>query len=157
MVESFGKSSNRKSPEIDQSVIEAVTEFIRTLPVRHAQTVDTTRVGFIHFKSLLCDQCHIPSFNINGKVYMLFTDLLLHDLGPSLNDRFVQGLASGAEWRTTPLHGLHTRKLLLHDGRAKTIHEAILAHQGEAIEARTRYLQLSELQREDLILFLRQL
>src|SRR6476646_12080559 len=57
---------------------------------------------------------------------------MLHDLGSALDVRVVQGEASGKEWRTSPLWALSSRDRLLHDGRATTIEEAILAHDGEA-------------------------
>ncbi len=84
----------------------------------------------------------------------LYSDLLLHDLGPDLDDKVVQGHAGGRDWRTTPLWGLGLRPRLLHDGRAHTIAEAIAAHGGEAAAARTRFAAISADDREALLAFL---
>jgi CxxC motif-containing protein (DUF1111 family) len=79
-----------------------------------------------------CAKCHVPALaGVNGDV-LLYSDLLLHDMGPALDDKIVQGNATGADWRTTPLVGLAARRRYLHDGRAATLRDAILAHGGEA-------------------------
>jgi CxxC motif-containing protein (DUF1111 family) len=67
---------------------------------------------------------------------------MLHDLGPALDDRVVQGEATGKEWRTSPLWALSARKRLLHDGRATTVQEVILAHDGEAAPSTKAFRQL---------------
>ena len=87
----------------------------------------------------------------------LFSDLLLHDLGPNLDDKFVQGGARGQDWRTTPLWGLGRRLRLLHDGRARTIEGAIVAPRGEAAAAAQRFRQLAGEDRGALLTFLRSL
>ena len=83
--------------------------------------------------------------------------LLLHDLGPDLDDKIVHGQASGREWRTTPLWGLGARVRLLHDGRARTLSEAVLTHGGEAGPARERFRQAAPGDREALLAFLSRL
>jgi CxxC motif-containing protein (DUF1111 family) len=60
-----------------------------------------------------------------------------------LTDNVVQGSADGTDWRTTPLWGIGSRRRFLHDGRAKTVRDAILAHGGEAAVAADRFRQLS--------------
>jgi CxxC motif-containing protein (DUF1111 family) len=87
----------------------------------------------------------------------LYSDLLLHNLGPDLDDKVVQGQATGADWRTTPLWGLGTRPRLLHDRRAHTLTAAILAHGGEAASAVRRFRTLSNSERDTLLAFLRSL
>jgi CxxC motif-containing protein (DUF1111 family) len=92
-----------------------------------------------------------------------YTDLLLHDMGAGLADNRPDGQASGTEWRTAPLWGIglvetvngHT--MFLHDGRARSIEEAILWHGGEAEEARQCFLGLTMEEREALIRFLESL
>jgi CxxC motif-containing protein (DUF1111 family) len=86
--------------------------------------------------------------------------LLLHDMGDELADNRPDGQASGREWRTTPLWGLRLMRrflngqaLLLHDGRAKTIEEAILLHGGEALASRNAFAQLTAAQRAALLDF----
>jgi CxxC motif-containing protein (DUF1111 family) len=88
----------------------------------------------------------------------LYSDPLLHDVGPDLDDKVVQGQASGRDWRTTPLRGLRTRTRLLHDGRARSILEAVLSHGGEAETVMRRFRQLPpDDDRQTLLLFLSQL
>ena len=92
-----------------------------------------------------------------------YTDLLLHDMGAGLADNRPDGEASGTEWRTPPLWGIglvetvngHT--MFLHDGRARTIEEAILWHGGEAEESRHLFMGLTVEEREALIRFLESL
>ena len=100
----------------------------------------------------------IPS--LDHQVIRPYTDLLLHDMGPGLADERPDFEASGSEWRTPPLWGIgltetvnrHTR--FLHDGRARTLEEAILWHGGEAEEAQSRYRALSARERAEVLAFL---
>ena len=91
-----------------------------------------------------------------------YSDLLLHDLGPDLADNRPDFEASGSEWRTAPLWGIGLTETVLagsagylHDGRARTLDEAILWHGGEADSAREWFLNASAEQRASLIAFLR--
>jgi CxxC motif-containing protein (DUF1111 family) len=92
-----------------------------------------------------------------------FTDLLLHDMGPGLADGRPDFLASGSEWRTAPLWGIgHTREvsgfeLYLHDGRARSLEEAVLWHGGEAERARESFRNMPSGERAALLAFLRSL
>ena len=119
-----------------------------------------------------CSMCHTPRHEtgdthplapLRNQVIFPYTDLLLHDMGAGLADNRPDGQASGTEWRTAPLWGIglvetvngHT--MLLHDGRAHSIEEAILWHGGEAEEARQGFLGLTMEEREALIRFLESL
>jgi len=75
-------------------------------------------------------------------------------MGPALDDGVTQGWARGKDWRTTPLWGLGARPRLLHDGRATTIKDAILAHDGEAGDAARRFRNLSASEQAALLSFL---
>ena len=88
--------------------------------------------------------------------FPLYSDLLLHDMG-ELGDGIEQGAASGREFKTAPLWGLSARPRFLHDGRALTIADAILAHAGEASHARNRFGRLDDESRQQLIDFLKTL
>ncbi|MCA9527693.1 MAG: hypothetical protein KC549_15500, partial [Myxococcales bacterium] len=66
-----------------------------------------------------------------------YTDLLLHDLGDALADSVQEGQATGREWRTAPLIGLRHLRAYLHDGRARTLEDAVLAHDSPGSEAAT--------------------
>jgi CxxC motif-containing protein (DUF1111 family) len=133
-------------------LVNAVTAFVAALPPPAARA--SSKPGAPLFGALGCDLCHTPSLALGKRRIWLYSDLLLHDLGPDLDDKVVQGQAGGRDWRTTPLWGVATRLRLLHDGRARTISDAILAHGGEAAPAMQRFRQLSPRQREDLLAFL---
>jgi len=89
-----------------------------------------------------------------------YTDLLLHDMGDALADNRPDYLATGKEWRTSPLWeiGLFQKTNVvpyyLHDGRARTLEEAILWHGGEAEKSKQLFMQLSKTDRDKLIKFL---
>jgi CxxC motif-containing protein (DUF1111 family) len=92
-----------------------------------------------------------------------YSDLLLHDMGTGLADDFVEGMAAGTMWRTSPLWGIGYTELVLdgegavgylHDGRARTLTEAILWHGGEAERSRERFAALSAAERKALLAFL---
>ena len=92
-----------------------------------------------------------------------YSDLLLHEMGQGLSDERPTYTATGSEWRTPPLWGIglvekvngHTR--FLHDGRARSLQEAILWHGGEATAARGRFERLPSRERASLMAFLRSL
>lgn len=114
---------------------------------------DPAAHGAALFAAAGCAACHRPALaDREGRPQTLYSDLLLHDLGPGLAE------ADGAEWRTAPLVGLSrarpdTRRFL-HDGRAETPDAAIRWHDGEAKAARMRYQDLAAQDRADLIAFL---
>jgi CxxC motif-containing protein (DUF1111 family) len=125
------------------------------------------------FRMLGCEGCHVPTLHtgndispphLRGQTIHPFTDLLLHDMGPGLADELSEFQASGREWRTAPLWGLGMYEDIsppnvgfLHDGRARSIEEAILWHGGEAQDSRRSYTDLPAYQRAQLITFLRSL
>jgi CxxC motif-containing protein (DUF1111 family) len=109
------------------------------------------------FAAIGCVACHTPSLLLGDRQVSLYSDLLLHNLGPDLDDKVSQGQAAGSDWRTTPLWGLGTRPRLLHDGRARTLVAAIMAHGGEAASAVRHFRELSSSERDILLAFLRSL
>ena len=120
----------------------------------HATVQASLRAGAKLFAATGCAACHTPMLaGAQGSV-PLYSDLLIHDMGGSLADGVVEGQASGVDWRTTPLWGLGLRQRFLHDGRATTIREAILAHGGDAAGARARFRELPENDQAELIAFL---
>ncbi|MCX2865761.1 discoidin domain-containing protein [Paucibacter sp. PLA-PC-4] len=127
------------------------------------------------FEAMRCAACHTPTHK-TGKTHPFaelreqtirpYTDLLLHDMGPELADKLAEGTAGGALWRTPALWGIgYTAKVqggeskvgYLHDGRARTLTEAILWHGGEGDRARQRFEKLSAADREAVLAFLRSL
>jgi CxxC motif-containing protein (DUF1111 family) len=103
----------------------------------------------IAFLGIGCADCHLPAMRtgpnevaaLDGVEFFPFSDFLLHDMG-SLNDGISQSGATGHEMRTAPLWGARIRTSFLHDGRAKTLREAILAHDGQGRAARNRFASL---------------
>lgn len=157
--------------EINDKLLGAVSDYIANLaiptPGDH-QGDPALAAGRAQFDDLGCGQCHRPYLSADlpgrGSVeFQAFTDLLLHDMGPGLADTIAAFAAEGAEWRTAPLWGLglRTREAdntrLLHDGRAGSIHEAILWHDGEAQRSRQRYQALTDTQQHILQQFLQAL
>ena len=116
------------------------------------------------FVGIGCASCHVPALvtgpspvrALSLKIFLPYTDLLLHDMGPALAD-ICLGDALPSEFRTEPLMGLRFATTLLHDGRAATIAEAIRLHGGEASRTRDRFLRLSTGERFALLKFLRSL
>ena len=166
-----GRAPNGGAPEIPTDRLQKVTIYVQTLAVPAMRNVDdkTVQQGARHFVESQCSLCHTPRHEtgethplqpLRGQVIFPYTDLLLHDMGEGLADHRPDGEASGTEWRTAPLWGIglvetvsgHT--MFLHDGRARSIEEAILWHGGETAEARDRFMLLSAEEREALLRFL---
>ncbi len=85
-----------------------------------------------------------------------YSDFLVHDMG-SLGDGIEQGQAKGREMRTAPLWGLRVRKTFLHDGRARSIPDAIHAHDGQGKAAQAFFAKLTSAQQANLVAFLKSL
>jgi CxxC motif-containing protein (DUF1111 family) len=138
-------------PEDDGTMVDAVTAYITDLqPVYGSQSGMQTE-GERLFRSTGCAACHTPSLHADERAIPLYSDLLLHEMGPALDDGVVQGQARGNQWRTTPLWGLGVRSRFLHDGRARSVQEAILAHGGEADAAVRHYRGLRPDEQEALL------
>jgi CxxC motif-containing protein (DUF1111 family) len=141
--------------EVDREDLAAVVAFLASLPAPEPQR--SASAGAMVFRQTGCAACHVPTLRARTREVPLYSDLLLHDMGRTLDDGVVQGSAAGPEWRTTPLWGLSDRTRFLHDGRARTLEAAILDHGGEAQRARQRFRSLSGEQRRSLLAFLRTL
>ena len=165
---------NGGEPELEDHILERVVLYSRAVavPVRREWEGDEVLRGKWLFTDLGCASCHVPQHTtgafpalpeFEGQHIWPYTDLLLHDMGPDLADDRPLGEASGSEWRTPPLWSLglipevngHSR--YLHDGRARSLEEAILWHGGEAELAQHDYLGLDALDRSDLLRFLESL
>lgn len=161
-------------PEIADSMLDATTFYVRTLavPARRNVTDETALRGEKIFNQLNCSGCHIPTVYTGVDVRLPalsnqrihpYTDLLLHDLGNDLGDGRPDYLATGNEWRTPPLWGIglfaktNGTPFYLHDGRARTLTEAILWHGGEAKKSKDAFVQLSKSDRDALLKFLQSL
>jgi CxxC motif-containing protein (DUF1111 family) len=160
--------------ELPDSLLHAVAFYIKTLavPARRDVANESVKRGEQLFTSLQCASCHRPTLQTevdvrypqlsNQRIHP-FTDLLLHDMGEGLADNRPDFSADGREWRTAPLWGIglfektNGTPYYLHDGRARTMEEAIVWHDGEAAAAKKKFLQLSKSDRDDLIRFLKSL
>jgi CxxC motif-containing protein (DUF1111 family) len=157
-------------PEIPTDRLEKVVFYSRTLAVPARRDLDSPDVaaGADLFVELGCASCHQPRQETgdsdiaalaNQEIFP-FTDLLIHDMGPDLADGRPDGEASGSEWRTPPLWGLGLTETVsgstffLHDGRARSVEEAILWHGGEAEQSANDFRSLSAVQRSQLLAFL---
>lgn len=143
----------KASPRDDGTILAAMTAFIEALPAPSVGAAIEGK-GADLFASIGCAQCHTPVFKTGTADIPLYSDLLLHDLGPALNDGMVQGAAAGHDWRTTPLWDLGSRVRFLHDGRATSTRAAIGAHDGEAAPAARAFRGLPVEQQASLLLFL---
>jgi len=141
--------------EVGRDDVTAVAAFLAALPEPRPKRAAAD--GAAVFEQTGCAACHVPTLTARTRDVPLYSDLLLHDMGRALDDRVVQGSAAGPEWRTTPLWGLGDRIRFLHDGRARSIEAAILAHGGEAQRATRRFRALSDEARRRLLAFLRSL
>jgi CxxC motif-containing protein (DUF1111 family) len=143
----------------DGSIVRAVTAYLAALPAPTPESsvlksAKSYREGQQLFLSTGCVSCHTPTLSSKRGDVALYSDLLLHNMGSALNDSIVQGNATGAEWRTTPLWGLRTRARFLHDGRAATPAEAILSHDGDAAAAAQAFRKLPHDDRNALLAFM---
>lgn len=113
--------------------------------------------GAQRFEELGCVACHLPRVESTLGPLPAYTDLLLHDLGPELDDGVTQGVASGAEWRTAPLWGVALTGPWLHDGRAESLETAVLLHGGEASACAEAFAALGAGARGEVVAFLESL
>jgi CxxC motif-containing protein (DUF1111 family) len=164
----------RHAPEVsDQTVLE-VARYMQTLGVPARRDVDLaqTTQGEAIFYQVGCATCHTPTVttgtlagvpSVSNQVIHPYTDLLLHDMGPDLADDRPDFQASGREWRTPPLWGIglvqtvNGHSNFLHDGRARSLMEAVLWHGGEAKKSRDATIALKSDARAALIKFLESL
>ena len=165
---------NSSGIELPDSIVDALTFYIRTLSVPARRDVKNEQIiqGKKLFSIAGCASCHTPNHQteinpafkpLSGLNIFPYTDLLLHDMGLDLADGFSEFEAKGNEWRTPPLWGIGlTQKVnghtnFLHDGRARNFTEAILWHGGEAIKAKTKFVNYTKNERLALIKFLESL
>jgi CxxC motif-containing protein (DUF1111 family) len=152
-------------------LVEFYQQAAGVIPARDQANPDVI-AGKQLFQQLNCSGCHKmtlqsgdgPVQETAHQTFHPFTDLLLHDMGPELADTRPEFSASNREWRTTPLWGLGLAGIVstnkpgfLHDGRGRTVEEAILWHGGEAATSRDQFKALSATERQQVIRFLQSL
>lgn len=161
-------------PEVSTETINNVVFYLQTLKAPIQRNADQHEIaqGKTLFIQAGCEKCHkqtlttasSPVAGLSNKTFSPYTDLLLHDMGPGLDDGYTEGTARTYEWRTAPLWGLGLSPnsqggdyYLLHDGRARSIEEAIELHGGEASSSRDAYRSYSDEQKNLIIRFLKSL
>lgn len=160
-------------PEVSDEILRQVTFYSRNLavPARRNTNDERVRRGMQHFASLGCAGCHRPTLEtgeavdpwLANQVIAPYTDLLLHDMGEGLADHRREFDADGREWRTPPLWGIGLTEAVggkawyLHDGRARSLVEAILWHGGEGEASRNAFAGLDPDERDALVAFLESL
>lgn len=161
-------------PEVTNETVQNVVFYLQTLkaPIQRNQDNPQVQAGKQVFINIGCGKCHTPQLQtgnfhiaaLANKSFYPYSDFLLHDMGQGLNDGYTEGTALPAEWRTPPLWGLGLSKnsqggqyFLLHDGRAKSIEEAIILHGGEGQQSKTLFQQLSPTDKANILKFLESL
>lgn len=161
-------------PEIPAGVAASVVFYMHTLapPPRRGADQPEVQGGERVFRAIGCAACHVPELRtgespiapLRDRPAAIYSDLLLHDMGDALADGYPEQQATGREWRTTPLWGLGLvprllggQEFYLHDGRARTLEEAIRLHGGESQPSATRFTELSTADQRALLAFLRSL
>lgn len=161
-------------PEVSDKTVHDVVFYLQTLkaPQQRNQGDVQVMAGKSLFSEIGCEKCHKETLKtgfssiqaLSNQTFHPYTDLLLHDMGNGLDDGYTEGSAATSEWRTPALWGLGLSKqsqggryFLMHDGRAKSIEEAILMHSGEATNSKTGYQNLTQQEKKALIKFLESL
>jgi CxxC motif-containing protein (DUF1111 family) len=161
-------------PEIQSNTVLNVVFYLRTLkaPVQRTPNDADVVAGKQIFLNIGCGNCHTPQWTtgqndvdaLSNKTFYPYTDLLLHDMGGALDDGYTEGTAKTYEWKTPPLWGLGLSKYsqggsyyLMHDGRARSIEEAVVLHGGEAANSSAQFVLLSTTEKQQLIKFLESL
>jgi len=158
-----------EDPEVRDGEVQSVVDYIRMLaPPAPGEWTERRRRGEALFTAARCASCHVPSMRtgaheiaaVANRDAALYSDLLLHDLGDGLADQRPDGSADGREWRTALLWGLRLaaefmggHMFLLHDGRARSVEEAIRLHGGEATASRNQFVAMPAADREALLDF----
>ena len=170
----FDGETTVRAAELSSVELDEMTRYVALLGVgaRRDLTDSQALQGQQLFNSASCSQCHVPTLvtssyhpmtELRNQTIRPYTDLLLHDMGSGLADNMGEGIASGSEWRTPPLWsigltaGVSGGEAYLHDGRARTIEEAILWHGGEAESAKQSFLGMSSADRAALVRFIKSL
>jgi CxxC motif-containing protein (DUF1111 family) len=146
----------KAGPDLSAETVTTVAAYVRTIdiPLR----TPPSGPGSAAFSTALCSVCHVPTMRtradfpvpaLAGIDAPIFSDLLLHDLGEDLADRLTDEQAGPRDWRTAPLIALRFQRAYLHDGRARTIEEAVLMHAGAGSEANGAVESFKALSPED--------
>jgi CxxC motif-containing protein (DUF1111 family) len=143
--------------EVAPVLVNMIADYLASLPP--PAPLQAT-AGQAVFNRIGCAACHATLHLANDQAVGAYTDLLLHDMGPGLNDGIKEGAAEAGEWRTAPLWNVAAALRLgglLHDARARNVTEAVEWHAGEAAAARTRFELLTAADKAALVDFVSRL
>jgi len=150
----------RPGVDLDQEHVDRIAFYVRRIAI--PARIGLTDRGRALFDQVACSACHVatlrtradyPITQLAGIDAPIYTDLLLHDMGPALADGNTDGGATTSAWRTAPLIGLRFARNYLHDARAHGVAEAVRAHAGEAAGALAAFQALSQDDQRTLIEF----
>jgi CxxC motif-containing protein (DUF1111 family) len=162
-----------RHPKIGRAVLEAIVTYVAGLapPAQRDANDPNLRHGAALFGHAGCIACHRPRLDtaddnelgLRKTAIHPYSDLLLHDMGDGLADGRPDYGADGKSWRTAPLWGIglipvvNGQRFLLHDGRARSLAEAILWHGGEAESSKEAFRDMTKDERASLLAFLNSL
>jgi CxxC motif-containing protein (DUF1111 family) len=169
-----GASDDAPDPEVSSATVANVVFYLKTLRAPSRREADHPEVlaGEQLFEDVGCAKCHVPTLVTGASEIAVldrvelhpYTDLLLHDMGAGLDDGYTEGRALTSEWRTPPLWGIGIQEsfqggqaFYMHDGRARTLPEAIELHGGEGAASKDAFLALSPEDQDRLLRFVRSL
>lgn len=162
-------------PEASNQTVKDIEFYLKTLKAPERQPSKNNEeilAGEQLFEQIDCAACHRPTLKtgyssipaLNEVEFHAFTDLLLHDMGPDLDDGYTEGNVETFEWRTPPLWGIGAQYdiqggtlYLLHDGRANSVEEAISYHGGEAEQSKSKFYDLSSEEQSQLLKYVESL
>jgi CxxC motif-containing protein (DUF1111 family) len=160
-----GDSDELPGLDIDEETVNLVADYMRLLRIPTRSAAASSTRGSELFADTGCASCHVPSLRTRADYPIaqladveapVYSDVLLHDMGPAFDDGLQEHAASSSEWKTAPLIGLRHLRNYLHDGRAATVEEAIEQHGAQGSEARPsvqRFLALDAAARDELLAF----
>ena len=169
-----GEQARLGKGEAPDPILSLITFYSQNLavPARRKASFEETLAGKRLFYETGCISCHRPKYvtrkdwperALAFQLIWPYSDFLLHDMGEGLADGQIVGTATGKQWRTPPLWAIgltgtvSKQAFYLHDGRARSLEEAILWHGGEAERVRDAYAKLDKADRKKLISFLESL
>ncbi len=151
----------RAGVDLDIDHVNKIAFYLRRIAI--PKRVGTTDAGAALFAQIQCAVCHAPTMHTRADYPIsqladidapVYTDMLLHDMGPALADGMADASSKSPQWRTAPLIGLRFSKAYLHDARAHSITEAIQAHAGEGAAAAAAFAALSADDQTTLLAFI---
>jgi len=163
-----------QDPNVSAGFVNNLVFYLRTLkvPPRRNTSDPDVIAGEQLFNQIQCVTCHVSTFvtpqsdisALSNQTFHPFSDFLLHDMGPALDDGYPEGSAKSFQWRTAPLWGVGLagnsqggQLFLLHDGRATSFPQAISFHGGEAAGRSSAFFSLSQQQQNQIVKFLQSL